>query len=264
MKKKLLFLLILVMSASLMFSCKFGGDKNEGDGGSNDNTPNETVSGTIFSPDIDVTMIVDPSLDFEYIETIMNAIESLTGRLPSLEGVNSEKTENLIIIGPVDRDLADEAYSRIERYHPEVAEDDYEDYPRYLIYSASSSVVIAYEEDEYDLALDASIKYFISTYLTQPTLTLKEGVHHRNYCDIMAHVKKLDEERQEKKWQELYDAVLVKTASLGDVESKKITDDLSSAIRTQYNSRFMNAMFTTVMALVPDSELPVFLRVPSL
>lgn len=46
--------------------------------------------------------------------------------------------------------------------------------------------------------------------------------------------------------------------------SKKMTNELSSAIRTQYNSRFMNAMFTTVMAIVPDSELPVFLRVPSL
>ena len=235
MKKKLLFLLILVMSASLMFSCKIGGDKNEGDGGSNDDTPNEVASGTIFSPDIEVTLIVDPTLDYEYVDTIINTIDSLTGRLPVLASASTEKTENLIIIGPVDRDLADEAYRRIERYHPEVAEDDYEDYPRYLIYSASSSVVIAYEEDEYDLALDASIKYFISKYLTQPTLTLKEGVHHRNYCDLMAHVKKLDEERQEQQWQKLYDAVLTKTASLGDVESKKIADDFLKSMKSLYN-----------------------------
>ena len=233
MRKRFLFLLILVVSLVLMSSCKIIGGENKNNGDTDDIPSGE--AGVIYSPDVDVTIIAEPSVDYSYVDAIITAITELTGRIPTLESVNTEKTEHLIIIGRVDRDLSDAAYQRIDRYHPDVPEEEYADYPRYLIYSASSSVVIAYEEDPYDLALDAAIQYFVKTYLKTSTLALQEGTHYRNYCDVMEHIKATDNERKEQQWADLHRAVMDKSASLGAEASQKLADDFIASMKNLYS-----------------------------
>ena len=238
MKRKLLLALIFVIAVSFIFSsCKFFNKDSGNDSTDNGGQTDENAQpGVVFSPDVTVTVISEPSVDYEYIDTIMNAIYSLTGKMPNLEAVNTDKTENLIVIGKVDRDISKAAYERIDRYHPEVAEeDDYSDYPRYLIYSEGTSVAIAYEEDEYNLAIDAVMKYFAANYLTQSTLALSGGTQYRNYCDLLAHVKKTDDDRRDQQWAKLHEAVKVKAASLGEAEASKLADDFIKSMKNLYS-----------------------------
>ena len=231
MKKKLLFSLILVIALMLMSSCKLiGGNKDNGNDDDSLGAP-----GIIFSPDVDVTIIAEPTLDYSYVDAIINAIYELTGRVPTLKAVDTEETENLIVLGRVDRDISEAAYQRIDRYHPDIPTEDYEDYPRYLIYSSSSSVAVAFEEDEYDLAVDAAMKYFLSNYFSSSTLVLKEGIHHRGYCDVMEHIAKLDAERKEGQWEALHQAVMEKSASLGAEASRQLADDFIKSMKSLYS-----------------------------
>ena len=233
MKRKLFLFLMIAVSVTLIFSsCKIVGNDN---GGDNDDQEN-AVPGTVFAPGVSVTIISDPEVNYEYIDAIMNALYSLTGELPTYASADTDKTENLIVIGQVDKDISREAYERIDRYHLDIVEDDdYEDYPRYLIYANGTSVALAYDKDEFDLAVDAVLKYFVANYLNESTLTLSGGTQYRNYCDLLAHVKQLDEERHNNQWTKLHEAIMTKTASLGETESRKIADDFVKSMKNLYS-----------------------------
>ena len=249
MKRRIALMMILAIIVALISSCKVsGGDKNKdnsndsqspgdtsGDNGNGDSADSGGPAGIVYSPDVDVAIIADPSLDYSYVDGIITALYELTGRMPKLVPSNTEQTEHLIVIGRVDHEISKAAYERIERYHLDIPEEDYEDYPRYLIYSDSTSVAIAYEEDDYDLALDAALKYFTSNYLKSSTLSMQKGIYHKNFCDLLAHIKKDDEERKAEQWEALRQNVLVKAAPLGAAEAEALADEFISAMKRLYS-----------------------------
>ncbi|MBO5206687.1 MAG: hypothetical protein J6C09_03790 [Clostridia bacterium] len=198
--KKLLTLLLLTLTLIFaLASCQIGDDSGDGSGdgsgsGNSGGTGDSGTSGTptadvIWSPTTNTVIVSDePS---SKIDPLQSHLSALTGKSPTLEGPNSQKSYNEIIVGKADRTLSDVAYRRLSRYADEnVLSDRLES--AYIIVAEDGSLAIAYS-DLY--ARDAAIEY-ITENLKSSTLSV-EGTIYRNTFNTLDFVNEKNQEQRE-------------------------------------------------------------------
>jgi hypothetical protein len=173
-------------------------------------------------------------VSFEYVNAISDAIEAKTGVAPKLVAPDSEQHEHEITIGNTDKEISKKAYKRLERYMLDDG-DDPKNFSRYVIYSDGSSIAIAYDDDEYDLAIGSALTHLITNYFSQETLKVKSGVLYKETFDIIEHTHTLDEEYRQEKWDELRLAAAQKAEPFyGAERAEEIADELVLAFQELY------------------------------
>ena len=198
--KKLLTLLLLTLTLIFaLASCQIGDDSGDGSGdgsGSGDNggtggsgTPDAPTADVIWSPTTNTVIVSDEPNS--KIKPLQSHLSALTGKTPTLEGPNSQKAYNEIIVGKADRTLSDVAYRRLSRYADEnVLADRLES--AYLICAEDGSLAIAYS-DLY--ARDAAIEY-ITENINVQTLA-REGTLYRATFKTLDFVNEKNSEQRE-------------------------------------------------------------------
>lgn len=225
MKKRIiLFTAMLLLLVAAFCSC----------GGNNSNEVDDGVEGVIYAPGTKVYISFQGDVNFDYVNAISDAVAAQTGVAPQLVAPNSEKYEHEITVGNTEKEISQTAYKRLDRYLLDDDEDP-DDFSRYVIYSDGSSIAIAYDEDEYELSLNAAINCLVTNFLSSETLQVKSGVLYRDKFDIAAYVKQLDEEYRDRKWDELRQAAALKAAPFyGEERALELADELVQAFKDLY------------------------------
>ncbi|MBP3583557.1 MAG: hypothetical protein J6K44_05885, partial [Clostridia bacterium] len=198
--KKLLTLLLLTLTLIFaLASCQIGDDSGDGSGdgsGSGDSggtggsgTPDAPTADVIWSPTTNTVIVSDEP--GSKIKPLQSHLSALTGKTPTLEGPNSQKSYNEIIVGEADRELSEVAYRRLSRYaDTNVLSDRLES--AFLICADGGSLAIAYS-DLY--ARDKAIEY-ITENLNSSTLA-RAGTLYRETFNTLDFVNEKNEEQRE-------------------------------------------------------------------
>ena len=214
MKKRILSLLsVIVLTSVMLFSCNTGGT---GDA--------QGSEGVIYDSSTPVAIVMNSSQNQTVNEAVAMLRSGISGKVPStpelIAPADPERAHE-IVIGKSDRAVSVEAYKRLERMRMEI-EEELEGCPRFLIYSNGSSVAVAYDEHEDDIALISAVNHFIENYITD-SLSLKDATVYREVVDIDAYYQAIDDALLEKKWAELANKV-----------GGELGDDIVSAFKTLY------------------------------
>ena len=172
--KKIICLLILTLTASLLFSC--GGEQA-------DPPPAEIDDAAVYGEGI-TTQIITDIPDEIAVYSIANKIRLLLGTKPELKGDGTAAAKNEIVIGNVNRPIAQKAMAilneRIKNHTP--SDDLVYDTIFYGIYAEGGSVAIVWSDDE---ARDMVLSYFLDTYIVKNSLKFKDGFTDMNsYSEI--------------------------------------------------------------------------------
>ena len=218
-------MVILTVSSSALFSCTNAENETTNNGGG-------TLSSVaIVVPTWETTEAKDTFYKFYY--ALGDALSATPAMIPSTD---SER-DHEIVFGQTDRAVSEAAYDILERMTL-TAEEEQEGRPRVLIYSDGSSLAVAYDSYEDDVALIRALNYLNSIDITE-SLWLDEGIVYTEVVDVSAYYQAIDDAMVELKWSELSTAI---GGELGDevVASFKqlyslYTDDLVSWFADLYD-----------------------------
>ena len=207
MKRNLLsiFLLILLVLSSL-WACT---PKEE----DRDDEPEESVSAPIFAEGTDVHLMVESSTDRQLIENVRNAVKQVTGKFPTVVYTDDKNADNYAPVGSFEHEivicksndyLVLTAYSKMYEYLS-YAEDKAtadQKVAGYSVYSDGSSIVLAYTDDLYDLAMKDGIEFLINDYI-KDNVTLKDGLSDTVAFSFYDRLQQIDDAYLETAWAKL-------------------------------------------------------------
>ncbi len=230
--KKLLLAFVLLLSLTLLFSCKIGGD-DSGDTGSGGSSDTGSGDGTgaggsggldnskpILLSGTEVSIVTDGTVDSAAVQRLSAAVEKITGKRPVLvtvkadgtgdnSAVNSPKTE--IVIGDLGRGVSDKAKGALEKAYRRAlrhSEDGWEhaekDLALYGVYSDGQSVALAYTSDYFT---ESSVDYFIDKYLFSDSLSLPEGYIKTNEISKEEYLEDRGEKIKAAAWETLAEQI---------------------------------------------------------
>ena len=192
MKKLLLILLTLILAVGLV-SCKK--DKNSSSGS---NSGDSSDSGNGASGGV---QIVYNQVPYELISEIMESVYDKSGVAPTLGNDGSSAKEYEIVFGKSDRAVSKKAYQALSR----IDKDD-ESLYYFVVYAEGNSVAIAYEEDKYgsDATMVCAKDYFVNIYFNGlNSITASSGVVHTEGVDPIEWQRDVDSVKREEEWQKL-------------------------------------------------------------
>ena len=178
MKKATLLILSIMILLTTLVSC------SEGENSSNQNAQNgnqkeekeEAASVAIIFPDSDNAEVTDEFFKFYY------ELGDLIGTTPEFITESDAKRDREIVFGKSEREISATAYRLLERI--ELSYDDVvAGNPRVLIYSDGSSVAVAYEECEDDVAFLMAVKE-LHEKISSIYPTTKSGVLHSGIINL--------------------------------------------------------------------------------
>lgn len=247
--KKLLLAFVLLLSLTLLFSCKIGGDGDSGDTGSGGSSDTGSGDGTgaggsggldnskpILLSGTEVGIVTDGTVDSAAVQRLSAAVEKITGKRPVLvtvkadgtgdnSAVNSPKTE--IVIGDLGRGVSDKAKGALEKAYRRAlrhSEDGWEqaekDLALYGVYSDGQSVALAYTSDYFT---ESSVDYFIDKYLFSDSLSLPEGYIKTNEASKEEYLEDRGEKIKAAAWETLAEQI-----------PAEYSDKIISALKSYY------------------------------
>ncbi len=217
--KKLLLTLILLLSLTLLFSCKIGDDS--GDNGSGDGTSGDTGGGTgngsggdtgsddrneILVYGSEVTIVTDGSVDSALLQRLSAAVERVTGKRPAYKSAQDEKAKTEIVIGSLERTVSTEAKAAVDKAYRRAVRrsQDYEssekDIAVYGVYTDGSSIALAYTSDYF---IESAVDYFIDNYLSSDSLSLYPGYIKTNVASKTEYLVERGERIKAEAWEVL-------------------------------------------------------------
>ncbi len=146
----------------------------------------------------------------------------------------SAKAKHEIIFGLCDRAISKEAYRILEKIPAD------ERKSRFVVYSNATSVAIAFEPGDYDVA-DVAAEYFIANYITgNNSLTLDLGYTYTDNVDMIAYYEKIGEEKIDAQWakleEELLDSYKKHYGEGNESQATSLVKSTMEALRTFYSS----------------------------
>ncbi len=250
MKKQIILILVLALATALLCSCVTdrGGDSNLS---SSDNFTggdyifktgsqlNLVISETLGAPKVNVDGIEldNPEYESKYAavaETLQQALSSSDASPDILYvGDSTEKAAHEVILGRCDRVVSRQAYVELEKLPVSDGES------RFVIYSNGTSVAIAFDDGDYDVAKIA-IDFFISNYIEGRTyLTLSVGYKYSESVDMVAYYEEIGDREIAAQWASLESNILKEyKAYYSEDEAKavELTEDTIAALKKFYGS----------------------------
>lgn len=206
MKKRVfIFTAIMLLSVMLLAACSSGNGNGNGNGNSNvQNKPNDngatpTENFAIILPQTENSDITDSFFKFYY------ALGDMIGTTPELITAADAKRDREIVFGRSEREISVTAYrllDRIELSYDDVAAGN----PRVLIYSDGSSVAVAYEECEDDVAFLMAVRELHDN-ISSVYPTTASGVLYSGIVNLDKYYQDIDDEMLDGKWAELAEEI---------------------------------------------------------
>lgn len=144
MKKLFLLLVVVIISAVMLFSCK--GIFNQGTDVGNNVTPDggsDPAKTVIWSPDVKADIVV--AEETSDIASLRYHIYQTSGIAPEVNPIYSSEKPNEIIFGKTGRNISIAAYSMLDRY-ADIYSLEQSGNSAYLIYAENGSIAIAYSD----------------------------------------------------------------------------------------------------------------------
>ena len=149
----------------------------------------------IFNSRSELYLVYDfEEIDDEELTDLVSAIFEVNYLGPRAWGEDEEKMPHEIVIGEVDREISEVAYTYL-RQLPAEGEDDV----RFLVYSDGTSVALAYDSDVGNFTRGIAIEYFTENYIVDE-LVLEEGIAYKTAFNLYDYLEKKDNEYFEKRW----------------------------------------------------------------
>ncbi len=188
MKKKLITLCaILILAATTLCGCLLGGTAGESEG-------------LIYNADTELYIIVADESAGLYVDDLFNKLAFVLNSAPIMQSDAYEKQKHEIVVGPSQRQVSKDAYSKLAALgctDSEIA---------FVIYSDGASIAIAYDEDKDELAISRAFEYLKENLLGE-SLILDSGYSYSEKIDTDAYYKNLYEAAVEEQWEALEEAV---------------------------------------------------------
>ena len=217
--KRILFLLIALLTLTLLVSCQTPDNSGEGDP-----TPpveEDTGKNENFIYDVGSELyLVRRSVPVKAVNSIITAIEASRGARPNLSTEDSEKQTHELVIGETSRWISTQAYRELKFLTREG-----DDLAGYVIYSNGKSLAVAYSEDSENYAVNLAVDDLVTNYLSLSTLELPKGV----VSSFVYSAADLQEERDEQMLAERWAALEKKLATEnGEQLAREIVESLKS------------------------------------
>lgn len=195
LKKTLAFCAALLIAICSLFSCTTKGtDKDGSQSGGNSSTvvDDNCIWGLGIAPNIVLDEYSAENLDVDdWIYDLYSNCEVY----PRLLADTAEATEHEIVVGQVNRNIAEKAYRYLESELEDLG--DAEEYEGWLIYTNGKSVCIAYNGH---FAFTEAIQYFNDNYIDNKSLVLEAGILASDAFDTEEYA---DEHREQRREEEL-------------------------------------------------------------
>ncbi len=190
--KKILAVILTMVSLVLLFGCKVGPSSNEENqhgGSQSDAFPSGSSLQVVFNGEWETQLRTD----------VFSALVYGLELNPKFVDDTTSKSEIEIVIGKTNRAISDTAYKKLNRIEKENDSD-----VAYLIYVEGNSIAMAYDDDKHGInaALISNINYFVE--FVVPALqegTLADGVIYKGALDPIAYQKELDQKERDQQWQ---------------------------------------------------------------
>ena len=195
--KKIGTALLLLLSLSLLFSCRVRDNNNEEDNSHN-------VENTLWSPSTDTAVVIADGGGWD-VNEFVSSIYNLTGKPVTVTYDASVSYEHEIVFGESDRISSGRAYRQLEGML-----EGKEDRSGWCIYALGGSVAIAYDNE---VSRDAAIAHFVSEYCKSSTLVMNNGLIASESFDLLTHINELRAEMREKEFAALEQTLGAGTAA---------------------------------------------------
>lgn len=205
MNRKLLSILLLILlTVGSLWACT---PKEE----EKDDEPGE--SGSIFAEGTDVYIMVDSSINVKLITAVRDAVKVTTGKFPTVIYTDDKNADNYAPVGSFEHEivicksndyLVLKAYSKMREYLS-YAEDSAKDGQKvggYSVYSDGSSIVLAYTDDVYDVAMKDGVEFLVDEYI-KGDVTLKDGLSDTVAFSLYDRLEQIDDAYYETAWAKL-------------------------------------------------------------
>lgn len=198
MKKRIFILTVMMLLSVMIFIACSSGNANGNADVPNKPTDTPTQSPENFAiilPQTENSEITDIFFKFYY------ELGDLIGTTPELITESDARRDREIVFGRSEREISATAYRLLERI--ELSYDDVvAGNPRMLIYSDGSSVAVAYEECEDDVAFLIAVRE-LHEKIASIYPTTKSGVLHSGIIDLDKYYQDIDDKMLDVKWAEL-------------------------------------------------------------
>ena len=201
---------MLLLSLSLLFSCKVGNGGGDGDSnqGSSDtgNSGASSNAEAIISSGETLSIVSDGTVNSTALQRLADAVERITGKRPAIKSADGEKTGKEIVIGNTPRPISEKAVNAVSKSfrHAVRRADNYEsaekDLAVYGVYSDGSSIALAWTSDYFG---ESCVDYFIEKYLISDSLTLSDGYIKTNVESKEKYLEERGERIKAEAWETL-------------------------------------------------------------
>lgn len=225
MKKRIILILLLLLTAWIFGSCT---SREDAEGGNNSNIGagnyyGEDIDGKIFVENMTLQVVInDDSVPSDVLSRLEQSLYDSTGVFPRRANDDKPMLKHELIIGESQRPLAKKAYKYLDRLNDDDGVADY------VIYSDGNSVALAYEKDKYasPAAVTVIAEHFLENYLDGKTqLTLPTGAVYADSVDPLVWQKAIDEEEFAVEWEYLR----------SQIKDQKLADSIVNATKQYYD-----------------------------
>ena len=207
MNRKLLSILLLILlTVGSLWACTPKEEEKDDDVG-------ESESGSIFAEGTDVYLMTESGMSLDIIEKIRLAVRDTTGKYPTIIYTDDKNADNYAPVGSFEHEivicksndyLVLKAYSKMREYLS-YAEDSAEKGQKvggYSVYSDGSSIVLAYTDDVYDVAMKDGVEFLVDEYI-KGDVTLKDGLSDTVAFSLYDRLEQIDDAYYETAWAKL-------------------------------------------------------------
>ena len=165
--KKIIYLLILTLTAGLLFSCAQDPVEPPVE------PPAEVDDSAVYGEGV-TTQIISDLPDEVSVYSIANKIRLLLGTRPEIKSDSTAAIKNEIVLGDMNRPIAQKALTllneKIKGYTP--SDELVYDTVFYGVYAEGGSVAVVWSDDS---ARDIALTYFLDKYVMRDSLKFKDG-----------------------------------------------------------------------------------------
>ena len=233
-----LILFFLLISITLLSSCRIGDNGGQGEDGGNGQSGD--------SSSVSYRVITSAEYGGNALSDAISALESFDNLTLERGDDSAPKAEREILWGRTNREISETAYMKLGRMEKET-----ENSVCYLVYSDGASVAVAFEEDALSTeaaeraALDAFLESLTSgkTEFSPPRGTLARGT-----VDFVEYQRAIDIQGREMVYENIRTSVILST---GDAE---LADNIVSAFREYYALTTPNIVSWLANLYEPDID----------
>lgn len=221
---KLLIFFLSIVCVIALFSCKADeNNSNTDNNGQNSPTPPAvTVEKVIYSAKSIPNIVVGEGASETDAIRIKDLILLKANINCPIVFDDAEEAEHEIILGKVNRALSEEAYDKLSK-----AEREGEDDVGFLIYSDTTSIAVAFDQDSYGInrAYIDAVDYLVENYITDTSLTMEGGVVHQALFNVIERQEELDAKMIEERWETKLSQISSR------LDNKELAEDIVKSLK---------------------------------